>query len=272
MWKVKINGGHLITLMLAGFLSVSGQAETTDNGVFSWSTVYLTGKMDGFLQTPDGGMPGRTDRHRPSFEELDIDSTDNIELTFNLNKGPANYYLTATPINFKESLTLDSSLLSQWIQFDAGDQIKADIKMSQYRFGYQYSFTSDSIADFSYSLSGDIALFDFHYQLDSYDKHVNRSYMKAGYRIGMTLDYSFSEQSSMELKLYNSLPFPNTVEVRTLDLSGHYVLWKKKNIVSLIFGVSYHRIDYQDEQEVPNHIVAEMGPMIRLGFTLTMGQ
>lgn len=272
MWTQNKNKKKRITVLaLAGFLSISVQAESTDNNVFSWSTTYLTGELKGFLQTPDGGMPGRTDRHRPTFDELGIDSTEAIELSFNLRRGAADYYFTATPLKFEETLTLDSPLLSQWIQFDAGDQVEADIKMNWYKIGYQYAFASDSVPAFSYTLGGEIVAFDFHYQLDATDKHVDRSYMKAGYRIGMALDYSFSENNSVELKLYNSLPFPNTLDVRTIDLSSRYILWQKENTVSLIFGISYHRIDYQDEQEVPNHIVAEMGPMIRFGFALTMG-
>lgn len=264
------NGIGLFLTILAAMYSVSAHAETSDRGVFSWSTAILSGDIDGFLQTPDGGMPGRTDRHRPTFDELGIDSTNNFEFAVNLDKGPAHYYAAATIIGFEETLTLESPLLSQWIQFDTGDRVSADIKMNWYRFGYRRSFTIDSIPKLSYSLGGDIAAFDFHYQLDSGNKQVDRSYMKAGYRIGMALDYAFNERSTLNLTLYNSLPFPNTVEITTIDLSSHYNLWRRDTTGSLIFGLSYHRINYQDEQEVPNHIVGEMSPMFRFGFALTM--
>lgn len=258
----------LVTLssLLLGASNI--QADEGANVSFTFRS--QTGKIDGYLQTPDGGMPGRTDRHRPTFSELDIDDTENFALELNVESGRNIYRTSATLMRLEEQLTLDRPLMSQWTQFDAGEEVKTEIKFDQYRFVFFRSFELSAVSGLHYSLGADIVGMDFHYQLYNGDKKVDRSYMKAGFRLGGTLNYLLSNRLSVGVEVFDSIPFPNTVELRYIDVLGRYSLWKKHTTCTVEFGVSYFRLVYQDEQEVPNHLQVETGPMLRLGITVSI--
>jgi|TARA_B100001964_G_scaffold242490_1_gene317510 hypothetical protein len=87
-------------------------------------------------------------------------------------------------------------------------------------------------------------------------------------RAGLELTYPVTDNLTLSATAYDSIPVSNTHSILTLDLNAEYSLWNGDTEGSLVLGISYHRIDYEDDQEMPNHIRAEMGPLLRLGFVV----
>ncbi|MDH5737252.1 MAG: hypothetical protein OEZ23_03030 [Gammaproteobacteria bacterium] len=236
--------------------------------------VYLSrwaGDIKGYLQTPDGGMPGRTDRHRPTFAELGIETADREVAGMHINVGHHQFLLESQRMRFEEELLLDAPLLSQWIQFDAGEAVKTQIKMDAWRFRYSQKREVITVPGLSFQPGAEIYLMDFHYRLFNTDKKVDRSYMKAGYRLGAAVNYAVSSRFLLVAEFYQSLPFPNTVDTTSLGIHGYYDLLPGDGELMLMVGVSHRKLRYKDEQEVPNNLVAETSPAINIGIRYTLG-
>jgi len=258
--------------LIIGLVCHSATAEESSGYDFRISVSSLSGKLEGYLQTPAGGEIGRSDYRRPTFDELDIDKVNQIDLMLQVTKGRHSYSLGATLISLDERTVLAQPLLSQWQTFQSGDPVAADIQLDWYRLGYSYDFSDLWETSLDFAIGSDISTFDFHYQLDGPTQNVNRAYAKTGLRAGLELSYPATDKWTLSATAYNSLPFPNTPSILTMDLNAEYSLWHRNTAGSLLFGISYHRIDYEDDQEMPNHIRAEMGPLIRLGFIFRIHQ
>ena len=97
---------------------------------------------------------------------------------------------------------------------------------------------------------------------------MDRAYAKPAVRLGGELDWRWTQRLSMRARAFESLPISNTPSILTLGLRAFYCLIdSQENPLDAYVGVSYHRIDYEDDQTVPNHIRAEMGPMLEGGLS-----
>lgn len=233
---------------------------------YHFFTSWLDSDIDGYLQTPDGGMPERTDRHRPTFDELGIDKARRNILGLQIISGPHHYLVSADLMKFKKRRNLKDPLLSQWIQFDAGENVNSSVQMDAWHFRYSRSWSPEMLPDLSIRPGAEIMAMDFHYRLYNQDKQVDRSYIKGGYRLGAEVNYQLGSRLSLGAEFYQSLPLPNTVDTTSIRFFGHYDLLQQENRLTLLFGVSYRKLRYQDEQEVPNHLIAKTSPAFSFGI------
>jgi hypothetical protein len=124
------------------------------------------------------------------------------------------------------------------------------------------SFGIDPIAE--------VVMFDFGYHLGAADgRSVERSYSKIGGRLGLIVNWDISEKVFLSVEALGPIPISNTPHIWSVNLMGKYLLYSKDDLrLFLNLGVSYERIDYEDNQELPNHIRAEMGPMATMGLAI----
>jgi hypothetical protein len=231
------------------------------------------GSIDGFLQTPSGGNQGTTSHKRPTFDELGINTV--LSFDGSLNARYEMHTLTAgAQLNrFSESGTLHDPLISQNIFFPANSEVASDIRLDWYRFGYLYTFDLSSKYQkktFLISPGVDIALLDFHYELKGHeDQHVDRAYKKGALRLLCNMDWKITEGLDLQARASGSLPVSNTPSIINLSLAAEKHLFSKSGITSTAYlGVAYEKIEYEDNQDVPNHIKAEMWPLVSAGLTL----
>lgn len=233
--------------------------------------VFLYGPIEGYLQTPRGGGPGTTSAKRPTFDELGLDRVSLFDGSAHVRWDRHTLYGGAQIIRLSGDETLTEPLISQNVTFDAGDRVDSDIQLDWYRFGYLHRFDwwSAHRNAPTLSLGGDAVLFDFHYTLDGAGGHVDRAYAKPAVRLGGELDWRLTERLSMRARAFESLPLSNTPSILSLGLRAFYRLLDSQDCsIDAYVGVSYHRIDYEDDQTVPNHIRAEMGPLFEGGLSL----
>jgi len=258
-----------ITLLVGTALSYAG-----GNGAGPSITVdsaFLYGSIDGYLQTPAGGNPGTTTSKRPTLDELGLDRVSLYDGSARMQWSRHVLYGGAQIIRLSGAETLTRPLISQNVIFNVGDLVEADVQLDWYRFGYLYQLDwwADHRNDLSLSIGADVALFDFHYKLDGTAGKVDRAYAKPAVRLGSELAWTLTRKLSMRARVFESLPFANTPSVLTLELRGAYRLFELRQVKGEVYaGIAYNRIDYEDNQEVPNHIRAEMGPLLAVGATL----
>lgn len=229
---------------------------------------YHYGQIRGFLQTPSGGRPGTTSRRRPSFEELGLDRVSVFDAALQVTHERHVLAGGLQWIRLDNATTLTTDLTSQNSFFPAGDRVQADIQLDWYRFGYLYRLGPDGrVAEkHRFALGADLVAFDFHYRLDG-TGHVDRSYMKMGTRVGGTWDWQISEPWSVRAHAFVPVPLSNTPSILSLSLETRYRFYRSaRPAVHATVGLGYTLIDYEDDQEIPNDIRAEMGPLIWFGL------
>ena len=270
-------GVIVISLMLTSEKAVAEQKEVS-GGIFDALSInldvaFLYGPIDGFVQTPKGGGPGTTSSKQPTFEELGFDTISSYEFSLRADWDVHSIFGGAQISRLSGGSRLDEELTSQDVTFPAGSYVDADIQLDWYWLEYLYRFDLSPEGRhnvFTVAPGAGIAVFEFHYKLDgSGERGVDREYSKVGIRLGCELTWMITDKLSAHGRAFGSLPIPNTPWILDLELAGRYQLWKSRRVKVLgSLGIAYDRIDYKDEQEVPNHILVDMGPMLKAGLQI----
>ena len=258
---------------LAGSLQASEESNKADAPWFEVSGGLQYGSIDGFLQTPSGGHRGTTSHERPTFDELGINTVLSFDGSLDAH-WKMHTLIAGVQLNrFSESTTLHDSLISQNISFPANTHVASDIRLDWYRFGYLYTFDlspKDHKKTFFISPGVDIALLDFHYELKGdEDQHADRAYTKGALRLLCNIDWKIIEGLDLQARTSASLPISNTPSIINLSLAAEKNLFSTSGITgSAYLGIAYEKIEYEDNQDVPNHIKAEMWPLVTAGLKM----
>jgi len=235
---------------------------------YFFSAAVLHGELDGFTQTSDGGVIERSDPARPTFSELGISKNTQWQLELGMNWNSHLVYVAGNFNSISERATLNQPLLSQWVQFPAGDNVTSDYSLNWYQLGYAKKLSTSE--ELSYQIGAEVMMFDFHYQLQSSpNARVDRSYSRVAARVGGLLNYPLTDHLSIEAKAFGSLPLQTSPRINTLNLTARYQLWKSTTRGEVFAGAAFHKIEFKDNQPMPNHVLAEMMPMIELGIRIS---
>jgi hypothetical protein len=256
---------------LAGLVGESERANKADAPWFEVSAGLQYGSIDGYLQTPSGGHQGTTSHKRPTFDELGINTVLSFDGSLNAHWKMHTLTVGAQLNRFSENSTLHDSLISQNISFPANTNVASDIRMDWYRLGYLYAFdvSPKDHKKTIFILPGvDTALLDFHYELKGHENQdVDRSYKKGALRLLCNIDWKIIEGLDLHAHASGSLPISNTPSIINLSLTAEKNLFSTSGISgSAYLGVAYEKIEYEDNQDVPNHIKAEMWPLVATGL------
>ena len=231
-------------------------AESNNFGISGMDVFWGYAPINGYVQTPAGGRLGTSDIKRPTFDELGIEKENllNLELRWVNKKYLA--YIGSTWINMSSSGVLEKDLMSR-TQFFEGERFNTDINFNWYRFG-----VGRNLGYFTPKV--EVAILDFSYELSTPSTRIERSYAKPTLRVGVEKQIKFNN-FGLDLESSISLPASNTPTIFTAGAVFKYWFTKRFNL-GLV--VNYLYIDYEDNQEFPNHLRLEMLPItgISLGY------
>jgi hypothetical protein len=268
---LKAFGSLLITLLVfPGTRIRAAESEPADYPVtITAEGGVFYGSVDGFLQTPHGGAPGTSSSHRPTLHELGIDDAVLYEAGLRAQWGHLEGLGGAQFIDLSGSATLSQSLVNHGVTFPAGARVHADASLDWYRAGLGWRF---EWAEPHLELTPrvEVALLGFSSELTTDDARAQRSYAKAAARLGIAGAWHFNEWLSLGLDGAASLPFENTPQIATVRGAAQWHLAPRNRWLrpTLFLGAGAEWIDYEDRQQVPNHIDTTFGPLVTGGLSL----
>ena len=251
--------------IIAVFAVLLAHSAIADPLQLDFSAAVLSGGIDGFMQTPAGGLPNRSDVTRPTFQELGVEKLTSYSVEFGFLLGRNRFFIGANVLRDVQNTQLQSDLLSQWQQFRAGDETSVQVQLDWHRVGYLRHFQSPKYDQLSYALGVDATLFSFHYELSNGVEMVDRAYNKGGYRIGATGRYEFASDLSLNIATFLPIHGASTADITSVDVAIEY---RFNDTLSGTLGLALLEIDYRDAQTFPNHVVVQMEPQFRIGFVL----
>ncbi|MBI3849507.1 MAG: hypothetical protein HY298_04335 [Verrucomicrobia bacterium] len=228
------------------------------------------GLVDGFLQTPAGGRPGTSTHQRPTLADLNIRDVGFYDMRLDLQWQHFDFYGGYQIIGLDGSGNLARSLISHGVSFAAGDQFTTQNQFNWFNFGGGWRF---DLLDGRLELfpKTQLAVLDFSYQLSTATQTARRSYAKGAGRFGLESAYCLNPIVSFHFSGDASIPLSNTPQIATLTATVNFKLAPKRHRVnpSVFIGGGGELIDYRDNQRLPNHVRAEIGPFITAGAAIS---
>ena len=272
-WNIGLPGTCLFVLMAVSACSQNWVRQEETGFHASMDGAFRYGNINGFLQIPKGGGVGSTSSDRPKFSEIGIHQAPIGDAGLTLDWNNHELYAAARFIRLSGADTLSSTLISNGTTFPAATPVGANTQLDWYGGGYAYrlSFRNDAGARASFYPAVGFALFNFDYNLNSPGGlTAARSFAKAAPQLGLKAEWSPRGPVFLSGDLLSSLAFSTLPFLFSTDLTGGYQLWGQANHGGQVYlGVGYEMIHYEDNQTVPNHIKASIGPELVVGFKLS---
>jgi len=244
---------------------------------------YLRGKADGHLQTPDGGNPGTSSQNRPHLDEIGADDDfDGFDGALDLSWREHHVDLGGQWIDLDGSATLDKPLVSNGVRFLAGQRVDSDVQLDWYRIGYRYRFDIPIGKSQHLFVAPGIqgVYFDYDYELKGLNttfttathQRASRSFPQGGMRLGGTLAWQPHPMFAIEGEGWWGVPIDETARILDVGIAGKLRVFQFERGPGawVHLGVRYERIEFRDDQELPNDIDVELGPMLNAGFELRL--
>lgn len=271
MWCLVVS----VPVLVAGsnFRQALGQDQGERGFHVSLDGEFRYGNITGFVQVPEGGSPGSTSNQRPKFDELGINHAAIGDPSLTLGWNDHDIYAGARIVRLSGSNTLSESLVSHGTTFPAGTSVNADTQLDWYRFGYEHHFAfkynGGSVVSF-YPAIG-FALFNFDYNLKGTGGlSAARSFAKPAPQLGLKSEWTPGGPFLLSAGVLSSLAFSTLPLLLSVDLTAGYQLWGRLDHGGQAYlGIGYDRIDEEDNQRVPNHVKASIGPEVIVGFKVS---
>jgi|GEM_PF-1593702 len=255
---------------------------------------YVSGDIDGFVQTPSGGRRGTTTAQRPELDELGMHDVGRVEYLLSNENRFGHFYLGYDQSQMSNKLRLERDLVSQATYLSSGEEVTADVKLDLFRLGYGRRFHREiSGKSLLFYPCVELAALDFHYKVvrTTEPAHkasvpeglvaeempevrygdINRSYTKTGIRLGARAEYLFGRRLALTARFLNSLDIENQPQVRTASLGLRYRVSESEQEASYLhFQLGREVLDYRDEQPLPNHIRAEYKNLASIGLSASI--
>ena len=260
----------LSSVLLTTFALRAAEDYERVSETFSFRGSYQYGAVEGFLQTPAGGEPGTSSSKRPTLKELDIDNAGFYDVAALVHWRRLGFYAGYEGIGLDGDSVLNETLISRGVTFPAGTSVHSKVDLNWLRAGVGWKF---ELANHRLELfpKADFALLDFSYKLNGGGEAVDRSYSKGCFRVGMEGKYRCFGPVSLRLDAEASVPISNTpqIAVFTGDVEFDLLRHSKRFHPTVFVGGGWQRIEYEDNQTLPNHIKADFGPFVRAGLGLS---
>ena len=255
-------------------LTLSTRAPAARDYRIGLDVAYLYGPVHGFTQTPSGGNPGTTSPHRPKFHEIGINDVQIVDASLTFGFGNHEIYAGGQFVGLSGDDTLDDTLISQGRTFPAGARVSSDVRLDWYRAGYRYRWVLDQgptdrpVLTLYPSVGG--ALFTFDYKLNADAARASRSYTKGLPQLGLQLDWRPGGGAfTLSASILGFPPIDNIPAIITERLLARYEFLRRGGVSLEGFaGIAFEQFRYEDSQQVPNHIEADLGPLLIVGLSV----
>ncbi|OHB62568.1 MAG: hypothetical protein A2168_01605 [Planctomycetes bacterium RBG_13_50_24] len=240
---------QFVILLVAGLFFMVPSVASADGFGISVKQGYAP--ISGYIQTPAGGNPGTSDIKRPTFNELDVDHADYTDIDLYYSKGNYTPYIGLRLMDVDSSGVLEKDLNTQGQTFLKGEFFDHETSFNIYRFGAKYDLTY-------LSPKVELAMMDIDYQFESAGIQVEHSYTKSAVRLGAEKTFSIDALEIL-FEASGSVPLSNMPEIYTV---GAVVKYWFADYVNIGLDVQYFYLDYEDNQDLPNHLRLEMQPAV----------
>lgn len=232
---------------------------------------FRYGNISGFLQIPQGGGVGSTSNDRPTFHEIGINQAAIGAPSLTLGWNNHNIYAVARIISLSGSDVLNTTLISNGTTFPAGTHVNASTQLNWYGGGYEYRFVykyNNEGAAVSFYPAIGFAVFNFDYNLKGTGGlSAARGFNMGAPQLGLKSEWTPGGPFLLSAGVLSSLPFATLPLLLSVDLTGGYQLWGRSDHGGMVYlGIGYDLIDEEDNQKVPNHIRASIGPEVVVGL------
>ena len=242
-----------VILLAIGLLLPAHSVALADG--FGIAVIEGYAPISGYLQTPAGGNPGTSDVKRPTFEELGVDDVTYTDIDVHYKTGRYVPYAAIRLTTADSSGALEQDLTTQGRSFLKGESYSHETTFNIYRLGLK--------RDLTYLTAGiEWALMDFSYELKTADASVDRSYVKSAARLCVEKSFKF-DKLEIVVEASGSVPLSNTPDIFSVGTQVKYRLAERLNIG---VGVQYFYLDYEDNQDLPNHLRLEMRPALSVSL------
>lgn len=240
---------------------------------FAWQTTLFLeegiGRLKGYTQTPRGGDYNTTSLERPSYDDVGV-STD---LFFHGEIALSHRYLFAFvdyyELKAEGAKALDHDLLTHSKFIPHGFSFDMNTKYDWFQAGF--GFDSRHLFD-NWRIKPRVAAnwLKYSYEFTSPFASSQRSFDLISATLGVNIERYISDCFFIDAFGEISLPVS---ELRLYDGSiglNYTVLLSSKWAFYPRLSVGFLSIDYEDRQNVPNHLSYQNAPYIALGIKLAL--
>ena len=230
------------------------------------------GKIDGFVQIPQGGQFNTTSERRPTFDELNIKNINYPELFVGAKWDNWGVYYGMKYKSFNGSATLNEDLKTHNIQLRKGDHISSKHLYAFYGLGLSYDFNVNP--KFTITPKAEFSLLQFSYKFSSTGSTTinndERAFGAGGIRLGGEAVYKVNDDFSVKLDAMSHIPHDSIKSSLETSLTGAYNLYRSGNKeVNVVAGVGYDMFKFKDTQrDMQNFMYSETKPVYKLGVEL----
>lgn len=225
----------------------------------------VSGKVKGFSQIPKGGTPNTTSITRPSFGELNIDYDTFYEFQAGFDFDAFEIYGQYHRIHLKGSEILRENITTHSQTIVAGNPFEATFDYRWYTLGIDYTYPTEKLL---FIPSIDLDYIDYRYAFSSVASS-SRSFSSVTSRVGLRLCYPIDPAWTVNVSGSTSIPLTD-LRISEIDLSVHWLaIDDLKFQVTPYAGVGFIKIDFEDNQALPNHYRYKLQPNLSAGVRLT---
>lgn len=225
----------------------------------------ISGQVKGFSQIPKGGSPNTTSNGRPSFGELNIDYDTFYQFQAGFDVDALEVYGQYHRIHLKGSEILRENITTHAQTIVAGNPFEATFDYHWYTLGLAYTYPTEQLLLIP---SIDLDYIDYRYTFSSIASS-SRSFSSVTPRVGLRLCYPIDPTWTVNLSGSTSIPFTD-LKISDLNLSLHWLAIDDLSFQVIPYaGVGFLKIDFEDDQTVPNHYRYKLQPNISAGVRLT---
>ena len=255
---------------VAAVMAFAAMAQETSPVELTVHGSYSFGYVDGFMQTPLGGVAGSSSKRRPDLSELGIHDGGFYDAGLDVRWGRLGLTGGYQDIGLDGSGRLSSPLVSHGVSFAAGDAFRMTTRFDWFHLGGGWRF---ELAGRRLEImpKADLAVLDFSYRLKGPTETASRSYAKGSFRLGLEGSWEFNEALSLKLDGAASVPISNTPQIATCNATLNWRVWRRARWFhpALFFGGGAEWIDYEDNQRLPNHLRLNLGPFVTGGLAIS---
>ncbi|MEM7217791.1 MAG: hypothetical protein AAF515_05460 [Pseudomonadota bacterium] len=220
----------------------------------------------GFLQTPAGGNPGTSSLRRPTLDETDSDRPDSARVAAALGLGRRyRLRLAAERLWLHGDGASASDFFTQGELYPTGTALRQRTRVDLIDLDVARAF---AVGDWTLAPSLGLSHFRFDYDLEGDNgAFAIRDYSRTGLNLGFSGQRALTPKLSLALAAQHTVKLSqNTHERRAIHAKADYALSDR---IAIYLRVGAERIDYEDEQVLPNHLRIKRSPYYGLGVQFT---
>lgn len=261
-------------LLALAFVACASAARAEENAgapaewALSLEAAGTWSNLTGFVQVPLGGKPGTTSPRRPTLHELGIADAAGWDAEGRVRW---QHFVVSGGYQWLEpdgSGTLTEPLVSHGVSFAAGSPFQSSLKLDVAHVGAGWNFellerrlTLRPLVEF--------ALLDYSYSLSSPGARASRAFATGAARLGAEAAFALGSGFAFEFRGVASLPIAHMAQLAEVGGRLSYRLPLSERVRAHAFlGSGVRWIEFDDSQQVPNHISVRTGALLRGGIAI----